>query len=169
MGQLRIALRVYALEHGAPGTALERLDQFVLTTGATPMATVLAAVFEPELGVLRLASAGHPPPVLIDATGRAQLVDVKPAPPVGVGLLSPGRVSEREIPLSPGDTVLLYTDGLVERRDEILDAGIGRLLAESAAAADLDVAALARHLMDRLVDDTDRRDDTAVLAFRIDG
>jgi PAS domain S-box-containing protein len=125
MGQLRSALRAYALDDVGPGEVLARLNRFQLLMGIDSMATAVLLELDPARGVARYANAGHPPPVLIGADGEPVYLDgVRSAP---LGALEDARFAEAEIELGPGSTVVLYTDGLVERRGQSLDEGFSRL------------------------------------------
>jgi anti-sigma regulatory factor (Ser/Thr protein kinase)/putative methionine-R-sulfoxide reductase with GAF domain len=125
MGQLRTALRSYAQEgHGAART-LELVDRFTQAAGDGAMATAAYAVFDPASGSLRFASAGHLPPVHI-ADGKARLVEVTPSAPLGA--FPYGSVPEHSLTLGTDELLVLYTDGLVERRGVALNDGLEGLL-----------------------------------------
>jgi serine phosphatase RsbU (regulator of sigma subunit)/anti-sigma regulatory factor (Ser/Thr protein kinase) len=125
MGQLRSALRAYALDDVGPGEVLARLNRFQLLMGIDSMATAVLLELDPGRGTARYANAGHPPPVLIGSDGEpVYLDDVRSAP---LGALEDATFDESEIELGPGATVVLYTDGLVERRGQSLDEGFSRL------------------------------------------
>ncbi|HWT95788.1 MAG TPA: SpoIIE family protein phosphatase [Solirubrobacteraceae bacterium] len=125
MGQLRSALRAYILDGATPAQALERLNRFLLSLEWDSMATVCVLLLEPATGRLTFANAGHPPPMLLGADGVARSLKESLAVPLGaldvVGYEEGGAV------LDPGATLVLYTDGLVEQRDELIDRGIERL------------------------------------------
>jgi anti-sigma regulatory factor (Ser/Thr protein kinase)/putative methionine-R-sulfoxide reductase with GAF domain len=131
MGQLRTALHAYALSDPSPARTLERLDRFVQGLGEPAMATCCYAVFDPESGGLLLASAGHLPPMIVGG-GEARLVDVAPAAPLGA--FRYGSVREHELALAEGETIVFYTDGLVERRTVPLTESMERLRALIARA-----------------------------------
>jgi anti-sigma regulatory factor (Ser/Thr protein kinase)/putative methionine-R-sulfoxide reductase with GAF domain len=162
MGQLRTGLRAYALEGHAPGETLKRVDRLMHTIRGQGMATAAYAVVEPESGALRYASAGHLPPLLVTVAGGARLLDVQPAPPLGT--LPYGMYVDVETELQPGDTIVLYTDGLIERRTEAITAGLERLR----EAADISTSAfvLCQHLVERLVEEGAGQDDVAIVALR---
>ena len=137
MGQLRNALRAYLVEDGSPSAALTRLDDLVRWLLPEVTASVVVAVVDPGSGRTRLASAGHPPPFLVSAGQPATLAESDHGPLIG----APGvdRSAEREVIIEPGGALVLYSDGLVERRSEDLDAGLLRLrraLAAAGTAAD---------------------------------
>lgn len=125
MGQLRSALRAYILEGSTPGTALEKLNRFMLSLSWDSMATACVLLLEPATGRLTLASAGHPPPHVLSADGVATSL----TEPLGVPLGALDAVSYEEgvVTLGPGASLVLYTDGVVEQRDELIDRGIERL------------------------------------------
>jgi serine phosphatase RsbU (regulator of sigma subunit) len=89
-------------------------------------------VLDPASGVVTIASAGHPPPVVVGAAGDVRAVRLDPGPPLGVDVRSFGVV---DVPLQPGDTLLLFTDGLVEDRTLPVYEGIDKLVAGLAADA----------------------------------
>jgi serine phosphatase RsbU (regulator of sigma subunit) len=126
MGQLRTALRAYALEDHPPGLVLERLDRFLQSIRGPGMATAAYATFDPDGGKLRFASAGHPPPAMAAPDGARRFVETSPNVPLGV--LPESSYAEQELTLGDGQMFLLYTDGLIEVRGESLDVGLDRLL-----------------------------------------
>ena len=136
MGQMRSALRAILMEADECGAMAERLNRFALGLGDCVLTTIVLAVFEPGTGRLRYTNAGHPPPLLVTADGEARFLDGAPSPPMGV--LETPRYRERALQLQPGSTVLLYTDGLVERSTEVLDMGLERLRSAAVAGADVD-------------------------------
>ena len=160
MGQMRAALRAYALENHSPAVVLELLDRMLRSTRERAMATVIYAVIEPETGKVRYASAGHPPPLLVDDSG-ARLLDPATGPPVGTILDS--AYTEAELEMRPGETLLLYTDGLIEVRGEALDEGLARLL--DAAGGLTAPHALCERILETLRPDADASDDIAVVAL----
>ena len=131
MGALRSALRAYALLGLEPAEVIRRLDRFAWTLEPRPMGTVAYGIADTDGGVLRLASAGHPPPVLRTPDGRAQLLEARSVP---LGVSPWATPAECEVELERGSTLLLYTDGVVERRDEPLEDGLERLRAVCEAA-----------------------------------
>ncbi|NAZ87315.1 SpoIIE family protein phosphatase [Kineococcus indalonis] len=143
MGQLRVALRALALDrHQEPSALLARLESVVPAVGGEPvLATCLVARVEQSAAdraagrrVLRWASAGHPPPLLVHRDGRADVL--RTAPDVLLGAETGGSErSDHRTELPAGCTLLLYTDGLVEHRDADLDDGVERLRGAAAALA----------------------------------
>lgn len=114
MGRLRSALRAYALEYDDPADVLAHLDAKIVHFEPGAMATAVYAITEPPYDVLRLASAGHFLPIAMTPDDRAEPIDVPVGVPLGVEPSLP-RVSG-EVRLAPGDALVMFTDGLVERR-----------------------------------------------------
>jgi anti-sigma regulatory factor (Ser/Thr protein kinase) len=168
MGQVRAALRALALTDPAPQTVLAGLDRLVGSLGAESrneeiFVTVVYGVLDPADGTITLASAGHPPPVLrragvVGAPATAELVDIVPGAPLGLG----GRWRTTAVRLAPGDSILMFSDGVVERRDRPLTAGLGVLVAAAAAASSGDPRNLCSLATAAVAGSTD--DDVAVLA-----
>jgi anti-sigma regulatory factor (Ser/Thr protein kinase)/putative methionine-R-sulfoxide reductase with GAF domain len=162
MGQLRTALRAYALDGYTPGETLKHLDRLLHTVRGEGMATAAYAVLDPGTGALRFASAGHPPPVVVPAEGEARMLDTRPAPPLGT--LPFGSYHETEDRLEPGASLMLYTDGLVERRREPLTTGIERLRRLAVAGGTAD--ALAERVVGHLIPRDGADDDVAIVVVR---
>ncbi len=134
MGQLRSAHRALLVDRPGPAALVDRLHDSWPLLGLPRMATALLARLDPPTGELRIASAGHLPPLLV-AGGRAELLDVRPGRLLGA---PPGPAPEWSGRLLPGATLVLYTDGLVESRTADLDAGLDRLRAVAAEAVAAD-------------------------------
>jgi serine phosphatase RsbU (regulator of sigma subunit)/anti-sigma regulatory factor (Ser/Thr protein kinase) len=165
MGQVRAALRALALTDPAPPSVLAGLDRLVGSLGAESrneeiFVTVVYGVLDPGDGTITLASAGHPPPVVrrSGAPASAQLVPLPAGAPLGLG----GRWRTATVRLEPGDTILAYSDGVVERRDRPLSAGLDALVATAAAAASGDPRNLCSLATGAVAGQTE--DDVAVLA-----
>jgi serine phosphatase RsbU (regulator of sigma subunit)/CheY-like chemotaxis protein/anti-sigma regulatory factor (Ser/Thr protein kinase) len=161
MGQLRSSLRAYALEGLEPSDALARLNAFVLSQERMQFATVGLGVLDTASGVLRFASAGHLPPLLIEADGRPSLLHTASSLPVG--LIADEFYEQSEHQLAPGDVLTLYTDGLVESRTRGIDEGLSAMLALAADETGAPEALVAKFL-GRLGGDAG--DDVTVLALR---
>jgi GAF domain-containing protein len=125
MGQLRIAVRAYAIEGHAPGVVVARLDQ-MLTEIGEDFATAVYLRHDPGSGALRMSNAGHPPPVLISPDGSARLLRGGLCPPLGC--IGADECDEDEVPIPAGATLVVYTDGLIEERGTDIDEGLDRLL-----------------------------------------
>jgi serine phosphatase RsbU (regulator of sigma subunit)/anti-sigma regulatory factor (Ser/Thr protein kinase) len=163
MGHLRMALRAYALETESPALVAERMARFARTLERDQMSTCVYAVLDPATGKLRCANAGHPPPLLLTSDGRATFLSGTPGLPLGVS--AQAEYTELEFELEPAGTLLMYTDGLVEKRGEAIDVGLERLRAV-AAEAPLEPKALCTRVLDSLVEGSPN-DDVALLAVRV--
>jgi sigma-B regulation protein RsbU (phosphoserine phosphatase) len=161
MGRLRSALHAYALDATAPADVLTRLGRLAQADDA--MATALYLILDPGQGRVAMASAGHLPPLCIDGDG-ARYVDIRAAltPPLGFGV---ERRREISLELPPGSTLLLYTDGLVERTRNI-DAGMAALATAAACRRDLAPEALCERLVEEMAAGARYTDDVAVIALR---
>jgi PAS domain S-box-containing protein len=138
MGQVRNALRAYAIDGHGPAAMLERLDRLVALDG-DGMVTVACLIIEPDLTSMRYASAGHLPPLVLTGDD-AFFVEGHGSVPLGVGDAPQGGAggewTDIEVELAPGSRLVLYTDGLVEERDVSLDEGLERLRQAAIAAPD---------------------------------
>ncbi|MGY1815817.1 SpoIIE family protein phosphatase [Blastococcus sp. SYSU D00820] len=169
MAQLRSAVRTLAYDRpDSPARTLDRVDRVLTGLDVGSMATALIARLDrPRAGGrrrLRWSSAGHPPPVLVRADGTVQVLDSPPELLLGTG--DPGRHTDHELPLSPGDTVVMVTDGLVEAGRTGIDAGMARLAEALGELAGLAADALCDRLLGRIVPER-AEDDVAVLALRV--
>jgi anti-sigma regulatory factor (Ser/Thr protein kinase) len=169
MGQVRAALRALALTNAEPPAVLTGLDRLVGSLGAESrneeiFVTVVYGVLDPADGTITLASAGHPPPVLRRAglageAPTAELVKVPPGAPLGLG----GHWQTGQVRLEPGDTIMLFSDGMVERRGRSLNEGLDALVAAAATATSGDPRNLCS-LATAAVPGPPTDDDVAVLA-----
>ncbi len=162
MGQLRSALAALALSEAAPGRVLDDLERFARRVDGARLGTVVYCLLDPVAGTLRYACAGHPPPLVVRPDGGTEYLEGGRSPllcalPPG---LTPPR-PEGTYRLAPGSTLLLYSDGLVERRGESLDVGLRRL-ADTAAAYAEDGGDWCEHLVDAMLDGSGD-DDVALL------
>ena len=161
MGQLRTALHAYAMQDHGPARTLELVDRFVQAMPEYAMATAAYAVLDPDTGIVRLASAGHLPPIVVGGEQPA-MVEFAPAAPLGA--FPYGGCQEHEIQLAPGETLLLYTDGLIERPDVPLTQSIQELLEATSDANSPDDAC--RRAVGGMVSLENLRDDVAVVAVQ---
>jgi PAS domain S-box-containing protein len=161
MGQLRNALRAYAHEAHPPAVALERLNGLAANLGRPVMATLVYLIFEPGSGLVRLANAGHLPPLVTGPDGSTAYLEGGRSLPLGAGPTTP--YTEAQYELEPGSTLLLYTDGLVERRGVSIDDGLVRLAHAASGAGVDDLEALCDHVLAAV--GPGGEDDVALLAL----
>ncbi|KWX65717.1 SpoIIE family protein phosphatase [Mycobacterium sp. NAZ190054] len=164
MGQVRSACRALLFDNPSPAAALAGMDRFAARLPGAQCATAVCAVLDPATGELVYSSAGHPPPILVHADGTVQLLG--DAHTIALGLRVGWHRPEARITVPAGATLLLYTDGLVERRRVLLEEGISRaaeLLAERRASS---LEELADHIMSRMAPDAGYQDDVALLLYR---
>jgi len=162
MVQLRNGVRAFALDGRPPSEVLERAGA-LLDASADDMdviATVVFAFYDPASGEFRWASAGHPPPLLI-APGRAEFLDTTPGPLLGSAAAL--RCPEHRVTLEPGTGVIMYTDGLVERRDQNIADGLDHLAVVAASLESLEPGYACAHVIDAMTGTVDRNDDSCVL------
>jgi sigma-B regulation protein RsbU (phosphoserine phosphatase) len=165
MGRLRSAVRAHAVAGIPPAELLELLDAFVAIDEGTRYATVVYLDLELESGIATMASAGHPPALLLEPDGRSELLwDGRSAPLGSYG--KPFARRETRVELAAEARLLLYTDGLVERRADALDVGFARLAAASAASAGRTLAGQLEAIVETLTGDEPTRDDVCLLAVR---
>ncbi len=165
MGQLRATLRGLAVDRsGGPAAALDRLVTINERLAITEFATLILGHLtrDREQWILRWACAGHPPPLLVAPDGGTQLLDQAAGLALIPGVTRPR--TEAVIRLPAGSTLLLYTDGLVERRRTDLADNIAALRARAAAAVALPVA----EMCDEILCDAPTDDDLALLVIRLD-
>lgn len=167
MGQLRSACRALLLEHLSPGVALTGLDRFAARLPGAQCTTAFCAVLSPDTGELVYSSAGHPPPIMVHADGTARILDA--AGTIALGVRTEWARPEARLTIPARATLLLYTDGLVERRRRPLDQGIAEaieLVRDGGAAALED---LATRIMSGLNPGGGYPDDVALLLYRQPG
>lgn len=128
MGRMRSSLRAYVLEAEEPASALRRLDRKIQYFEPNAMATVLYGVLTPASGEFVVSSAGHLPPVMaVPGEQAAGRLVIRPDPPIGAADDPERRSATLTIP--PGALLCCFTDGLVERRDRVIDEGINLVAA----------------------------------------
>jgi serine phosphatase RsbU (regulator of sigma subunit) len=150
MGQLRSAVRALAATGSGPAGMLTLLDAFVEQVPAAQYATLVYAEIDVDSRAMRFACAGHLPPLLLAPGAAPRLVMEGRSPPLGSAFSGAPR-AEAELSLPARSSLLLYTDGLVERRGELIDEGIDRLVATVAQGQDDDPAALLTRLESALL------------------
>ena len=164
MGQLRSAVRALAGTQLGPAAVLESLDAFAERAADARGATVVYAELDLRSGKLALACAGHPPPVLAVPGREPELLWGGRSTPLGAFATGQPR-AQMEIELERGSRLLLYTDGLVERRDRGLDEGFARLAAAFDAAHSTPVGELGALLSREMLAGLTKADDVCLLAL----
>ncbi|HEY2796030.1 MAG TPA: SpoIIE family protein phosphatase [Micromonosporaceae bacterium] len=159
MAEVRHAMRAYLADGHGPASVLNRLNHLMQTQIPDEIATICLLSIDVTTGKACLANAGHPPPLLSSASGP-RLIEER-GPLLGVGR---DTAVEIAITLAPGDTLLLYTDGLVETRVDGIDPGIKRLM-EAATIVETDLETFAGRLLSE-VGPADPDDDIAMIAVR---
>jgi serine phosphatase RsbU (regulator of sigma subunit)/anti-sigma regulatory factor (Ser/Thr protein kinase) len=164
MGQLRNAIRAFTLDRLKPATTLGRLSRLAEDVIETTFATVVYAEVDPETGVCRYASAGHPPPLVATLDGRVEYLEGGRGLPLGTGVSVGYRQAVAELP--HGAVLVFYSDGLIERRGRSLDEGLERLRA-AVSTGPRDPDRLAEHVLEHLIGSDERRDDVVLLVARL--
>ncbi|MGH3316157.1 MAG: PP2C family protein-serine/threonine phosphatase, partial [Nocardioidaceae bacterium] len=162
MGQLRNTLRAYALENASPAAVLERVNRAADMLQVADMATCVYAVLDPKNLTVRWASAGHLPPLVTSPSGGGRLLRAEPGPPLGV--LPDARFHDERLRLQRGEALVLYTDGLVERRGEPIDTGLAAL--EEAPRPQPGPQAMCDELLHALLGDAVPGDDVTLLLLQ---
>ncbi|MBZ5736126.1 serine/threonine-protein phosphatase [Nocardioides sp. TRM66260-LWL] len=162
MARARFTLRALLAEGHGPGEALARTAAQFADGEDWRIITAAVGVLDADSGEATICSAGHPPPLLVHADGRASLLDLVPAAPLG---LVATRYPEHRFRLEPDESLVLYTDGLVERRAESPEVGQARLLEVVSRLAGRPVDDFAEALVSAMTGDA-AGDDVAVLVVR---
>jgi serine phosphatase RsbU (regulator of sigma subunit)/anti-sigma regulatory factor (Ser/Thr protein kinase) len=164
MGRLRSALAAYALYETSSAELMARLNHFGQSVGRVEFATACFVVLDPESGALTYTSAGHPPPLLVAADGTSRfLTDGSTQPLYGSTSFDP---VEATADLQPGDLLLLYSDGLVERRGEHIETGLARLDEAARSLRDEPVHEICATLAADLRPAVEHADDIVILVVR---
>ncbi|MFF0850658.1 PP2C family protein-serine/threonine phosphatase [Streptomyces sp. NPDC003280] len=166
MGMLRSALSaaIRALER--PAQALEVLGLYARSIEGALGTTAVKAIVDRRSQLITYSCAGHPPPVLAHPDGRTELLDLATDPPLGARPMHVPR-PQASIPYTPGDTLVLYTDGLIERRKEDIDVGIDRLREALVECGSLGAERLADTLLNSLGVAGGGQDDIALVVARL--
>jgi PAS domain S-box-containing protein len=167
MGQLRSACRALLLQNTNPAQTLTALDRFAAQLPGAMCATVFCGILDPASGDLTYSSAGHPPAVVTHPDGTTDLLDQGRSRPLGVRSRT-GR-AEAHYTVPTRATLLLYTDGLIERRRQPLTAGIDRVTAAVQQGRATPLETLAADVMDGMAPAGGYDDDVALLLYRHPG
>ncbi len=163
MAAARFGLRALAASDPTPDVVLERLSRLVRKFDGDSMVTSLYGLLDVGARSWTYANAGHCAPVIRLGDGTTSLLDHPPNPPLGLG----EQYACHTVDLSPNAMIVLYSDGLIERRHEPITAGLERLLVACREGPD-SAEELADHLLDRLVHDRANEDDIAIAVLRLD-
>jgi serine phosphatase RsbU (regulator of sigma subunit) len=166
MGMLRSALSAAIRSVEGPARSLEILGQYARSVDGALAATAVDAVIDRTRQLITYSSAGHPPPILLHPDGSCALLDQATDPPLGarpVHIAHP----QASVSYSPGDTLVLYTDGLIERRNEDIDTGLARLTHALSGQSRLGAETLADTLLASLGLSGGARDDIALVVVRL--
>ncbi|MBB1260442.1 PP2C family protein-serine/threonine phosphatase [Streptomyces alkaliterrae] len=166
MGMLRSVLSTAVRAVEAPASALAILNLYARDVEGAQTTTVVQVVVDTRARQVTYSSAGHPPPVLLRRDGGCELLDKATDPPLGAQLDTPTR-PEATVEYAPGDVLVLYTDGLIERRGEDIDAGLRRLTEALARYARHSPERLADAVLARLGLSSGARDDIALVVLRL--
>ncbi|MFK0259333.1 PP2C family protein-serine/threonine phosphatase [Streptomyces sp. NPDC090445] len=166
MGMLRSALSAAVRALPEPARSLEVLGLYSRSVEGALATTAVQAVVDTSRHQIAYSSAGHPPPVLLHPDGTCDLLDQATDPPLGA---RPDHVPRPQaaVPYAPGDYLVLYTDGLIERRDRDIDVGLQQLTDALARHASLNPERLADAVLARLGVAGGARDDIALIAVRL--
>jgi sigma-B regulation protein RsbU (phosphoserine phosphatase) len=162
MGQLRSGLRALAGTGSGPGAVLDQLDAFAARVPGAGSATVTYAEIDLSTGSLRYASAGHLPPLLVSARGDAEHLWRGRSLPLASFSVDGHRAEARAL-VEDGGRLVLYTDGLIERRDRDIDEGLAALATAAHKLAGEPLDAMADGLLTRLLADETACDDVCLL------
>ncbi len=164
VGRLRSALRAYALEGHEPAVVVEQLNRLIWTEeDESQMATLIYLVVDPVAEQLRWVNAGHPPALLLNDGRTPEFLEGGSSVPLGV--LPFPEFEESSVAIDQGATVVLYTDGLVERPGEHIDTGLDRL-ADAVRGNSTDPQQICDRVLRELVPEVGAPDDVAMLTLR---
>ena len=164
MGRLRTAMRAYAIEHAAPSDVLRHLVEYHAVTRPDVFATVVYAALDRRHRRLRIASLGHPLPLLI-RDGRQVPLTARPDAPLGAD--ADREYRELAVPVQVGDLLLFVTDGVFERPGMSWDESLEQLASTAVESGRLSVERIADRVIGSINDDASARDDRALVVVRV--
>jgi hypothetical protein len=164
MGKLRSAMGALGLVVESVPELLSRLDQFAEKIEEARFGTVAAVLLEPETGEVRYSLAGHPPPLVVDPDGHSEFLEGGGGLPLCISEVDPNGRPEGRATLREGSMLVLYTDGLIERRDLSIDSGLERLKAAVTARFQEEPERLCDEIVDEFGDGS--LDDLVFLCLR---
>ena len=162
MAQMRSAVRAYVAVDPAPEQVMTKLDQMFVLFPSDQLVTLVYLLLDPTRDELEVVNAGHPPPALLRADGTVEQLPLATGCPLGA---VPQDRRQVTVPFRPGDLVLAFTDGLIERRDEDITQGQQRVLTALPQLVADGLSSSLDEMVDRLRDPS-RDDDVAALAAR---
>jgi PAS domain S-box-containing protein len=166
MGRVRNGMRAYAVGSADPADLLRRVHEMLCTLDPESMVTAVVAYYHPETKMLTWSRAGHPPPLVCAPDGTTRYLEDVNATPLG----TMGRnFASARVELSEGSLVVLYTDGLIERRQRLIDEGLEWLVERTRALRHEPIADLCHSLVERSFAMGPAADDICVLALRVTG
>jgi serine phosphatase RsbU (regulator of sigma subunit)/integral membrane sensor domain MASE1/anti-sigma regulatory factor (Ser/Thr protein kinase) len=163
MGRLRVAVRAYALEDATPAALLQRLSQLVHQTQPRSLTTLCVALVDSLTRRVDVACAGHPPPLLVGAGHPAEYIWEGRGVPLGSG--PPAPYEQVTVDIDADASIVLFTDGLVERRDRPIDDGLATLAAAVGHGGEPN--ALCDRILSSLLGDTEQADDVALVVCQL--
>ncbi|MCU1496058.1 MAG: SpoIIE family protein phosphatase [Acidimicrobiales bacterium] len=164
MGQLRTASRTLLIDGNGPAEVLEAMDRFAASVPGAACATMVCSIVDLGARTITYATAGHPAALLVGKDGTTWLSECA-GMPLAIDVVD-GQRSQAVATFEPDDLLVLYTDGLVERRDEDIDTGFERLRVAATSRRDQSVQELADGLLGDLLD-PEGRDDVALVVKRL--
>jgi PAS domain S-box-containing protein len=165
MGRLRGACRGLILASGDPGDVLRHLDAVAATIEGARFATCVCLIVDPAAQTASYSSAGHPPALVLSGSDDARFLWDAQGPPLSVPTDGPRPVAT--VPFPTGTRVFLYTDGLVERRDELIDKGLDRLATAVSAGREAGIEHECDRVTTVLFDDFAQQDDVAIVCAEL--
>jgi serine phosphatase RsbU (regulator of sigma subunit)/PAS domain-containing protein len=164
MGRVRNGFRAYAVEGSDPSVLLRRVHEMLCTLDPDSMVTAVVACYQPETGVLTWSRAGHPPALVCDAEGNTRFLEDVNATPLGT---LGKNFATAQTTLPSGSLLVLYSDGLIERRDRPIDDGLEWLAERTRALRAESVETICQTLVERSFDTSPTADDICVLVLRV--
>jgi GAF domain-containing protein len=162
MAQMRAAVRAYTAVDPTPEVVMRNLDLMFAQYGSEQLVTLVYLVLDPRQNELVVANAGHPPPVILRSTLNTEQLPLADGAPLGT---LPQHRQQIRLPFGAGDTLLAFTDGLIERRDEDIDRGLDRVHHALPVLARSDLSAALTDLV-HLLREPSQDDDVAALVVR---
>ncbi|WP_082943893.1 SpoIIE family protein phosphatase [Mycobacterium sp. 1274761.0] len=164
MGQVRSACRALLFDNPSPAAALASMDRFAARLPGAQCTTAVCAILDPDTGEVVYSSAGHPPPVLVHSDGATEMLDGGHT--IALGIRPNWPRPEARVTIPPRGTLVLYTDGLVERRQSALEQGISRVVGHVRDGRALALDDLADQMMSDLAPSGGYQDDVVLLLYR---